>query len=216
MTLNLCNEEVQLLAEKAFYWPREGLLVFSDVHIGKAESLQSQGIPLPSGSHLEDLYKIERLIQKTQPKKVFILGDFIHQKNSWAPHIISDLEIFFNRHQNISWSLAIGNHEKGSLSYLSKLPIELIENGVLIEPFFFSHGHLTTKKEGPFEIRGHLHPAVRVKEGSIQLRLPCFVLERQRLTLPSFGILTGAAEVKKTKQNRLFAVTEETLFEVSY
>lgn len=82
MKLDLNNEAVELLPEKAFYWAQENILAFADVHIGKAESLQKLGIPMPTGPHLEDLARIDRMIKKTRAKRIFMLGDFIHSRTS--------------------------------------------------------------------------------------------------------------------------------------
>ncbi|MBC7419185.1 MAG: ligase-associated DNA damage response endonuclease PdeM [Bdellovibrio sp.] len=216
MKLELSNEEIHLLPEKAFYWPKEKILGLSDVHIGKAESLQSFGIPIPSGPHLEDLANLEKLIEKTQAKSVFVLGDWIHQKNSWSPNILKDLDTFFNKHKNLNWTLLIGNHERGSIEYLKKYPFKIIEDAYAKPPFLFTHGHLQARAENLFQIQGHIHPVIRIKEGSTRLRLPCFVLDQNSLTLPSFGSLTGGYEVSHQKNRRFFATAEKTVFEVPY
>ncbi|MBC7753171.1 MAG: DEAD/DEAH box helicase, partial [Moraxellaceae bacterium] len=48
MRLNLRGETLELLPEKAFLWVEKAMLVLSDLHLGKADSLQAQGVPIPS------------------------------------------------------------------------------------------------------------------------------------------------------------------------
>lgn len=215
MKLEIIKEEIHLLPEKAFFWPKEEMIGLSDVHLGKAESLQDYGIPVPSGSHLEDLTTIGKLIERTKANKVFILGDLIHQKNSWTTNIVSDLTSFFKNYKKINWTLLIGNHEKGSIEYLKQFPIQLIENDFEYFPFLLTHGHNNSeKKKHLFRIQGHVHPVIQIRDGSTKLRLPCFVLEKNSLTLPSFGTLTGGFEVAKTKGRRMFATTNESVLEI--
>lgn len=212
MNVTLANEEIELLPEKAFYWKKESLLGFSDVHLGKAESLQSYGIPVPSGSHHEDLKKISNLIEKTNAKKIVILGDFIHQKNSWTAELLNDLKLFFKAHDHVEWILLIGNHERGSISQLQQLPFHIVENDLNIGPFLLTHGHTQDAAAKNFQIQGHVHPVVKLEQGSTRLRLPCFVVCENSLTLPSFGSLTGGYEMKPNPKQKVYAVTSSSVF----
>jgi len=216
MILRCAGEQIQLLPEKAFYWPKEKLLGFSDVHLGKAESLQQYGIPLPSGSHSEDLNRMTKLIEKTAAEKIIILGDLIHQKNSWTEKIQNDLKKFLQQHDTVQWTLLIGNHERGSLQFLQNLPLNLIKNEFVSPPFLFLHGHVTSEatKATSFTIQGHIHPVIRMEFGSTRLRLPCFVLTENSLTLPAFGNLTGGYLIHPTPKQKIFAIADQDIFQV--
>ena len=213
MKLNIEHEEIHFLAEKAFYWPKEKLLGLSDLHVGKAESLQKLGLPIPSGTHLNDLNRLSQLIKFTHAERVFILGDFIHQRSSWAENIQSDLKGFFSTHHYVEWNLLVGNHDKTSIPLLKNFPFKLFDRETQIGPFLFTHGH--SKYEGKvFTIQGHIHPVIRIDEGSTKLRLPCFVLRPMSLVIPSFGELTGGYEITPHKKDRIFAVAGKEIFEV--
>src|SRR5437868_3493280 len=141
MKLQLANEDIELLPEKAFFWQQNHLLGLSDVHLGKAESYQTAGIPLPSGTHREDLLKISNLIHRYQIQKVVILGDWIHNRFSLSDIIMQDFHDFFAAHNHIQWTLLLGNHEKGSHEILRRLPFHLVEDEIQIGPFLLTHGH---------------------------------------------------------------------------
>lgn len=212
MRISVMNESLELLPERAFLWRKRNLLGFSDVHLGKAESLQAMGVPVPSSVHQEDLDRMTALIQKHCIQEVLILGDWIHKKNSWTEDLLLKLHDFFQLHQNIKWTLLIGNHERGSMDYLKLFPLNIVEDELHLEPFTFSHGH--TETQGEFTIQGHVHPVVSLKEGPIRLRLPCFVLEEDSLLLPSFGTFTGGHEILRKNSQKVFAVTQKSIFEV--
>ncbi len=216
MKIQCANEEIDLLPERAFFWAKEKLLGFSDVHIGKAESLQGFGIPLPAGTHREDLKKITDLIRTTGAQQVFILGDWIHARNSWTADIHQDLEKFFLQHQQVRWNLLLGNHDRGSAKKLARLPLIVLPDETPHGPFVFSHGHTAqgSRNKSLFCIQGHHHPVVQIREGAMKLRLPCFVVEKNQMTLPSFGNLTGGHPILRQNGRRIFATTGKILFEV--
>lgn len=215
MIVRLAGEEIHLLPQKAFYWPAKKLLGFSDVHLGKAESLQAHGIPIPSGNHVDELSKIFKLIEETSAEKVIILGDLIHHRTSWTEKLTCDLMAFFASNSQIEWTLLIGNHERGSLDHFKKFPLHLVENHLLLPPFLMTHGHSEQKKNnGEFEIQGHAHPVIKLEQGSTRLRLPCFVVSEHCMTLPSFGDLTGGYEVRPKSKQKIYAVTEKSVFQV--
>ena len=58
--LTIAGEDVQLLPERALYWPRACTLVVADVHWGKAATFRAAGIPIPSGTTTEDLARLDQ------------------------------------------------------------------------------------------------------------------------------------------------------------
>ena len=209
MKIEVLGETLELLPEKAILWKKRNILVFSDVHLGKAESFQALGVPIPSSVNLADLEKIAGLIENYKIQEVLILGDLIHHKSSWTEELFYTIKDFLEFFKDVKFKLLIGNHEKGSLNYLKELPLGLIEGDYKLSPFTFSHGHQAS--ESGFTIQGHVHPVVILKEGPVRLRLPCFVLEEKSLILPSFGSFTGGFEISRLEGTRIFAVTKKVI-----
>ncbi|MFS4460533.1 ligase-associated DNA damage response endonuclease PdeM [Bdellovibrio sp. HCB2-146] len=213
MNLLLHDEKFELLPEKALYWPQERVLTLSDLHLGKAESIQAAGVPVPSGTHQVDLRVLERVLEKYPTDHVIILGDLVHNRNSWSSEIYNDIRNFLLQYQEIHWTLIYGNHEKGSLEKLRTLPFHLQQNDIQIGTFLFSHGHHRSSSKY-FEIQGHVHPQVKLRQGPLQMTLPCFHLQENQLTLPAFGSWTGGYTIRPKKGDRLFAIAQDHIFEV--
>jgi uncharacterized protein len=74
------GHRLELLAEKAAWDPQQGLLLLADLHLGKAESFQCQGIPLPSDGDATTLNALLALAHRLQPRLVVVLGDLIHNR----------------------------------------------------------------------------------------------------------------------------------------
>mgnify|MGYP003346711849 CR=1 FL=1 len=213
MKITLQNESFELLPDKALFWERKGLLALSDLHLGKAESIQAAGVPIPSGAHREDLERLSHLLLRYQPKEVLILGDLVHNRHSLSENVMSELHEFLNFHSQIYWTLIYGNHDKAALTKLRLLPFHFTKDDLQIENFLFVHGH-HKHPEAVFQIQGHVHPAIRLQEGPLKMTLPCFHLTQNELTLPAFGSLTGGYILKPRKSDRVFAIANRELFEV--
>lgn len=212
MTIDFGGESILLLPERAFFWKPQSLIGFSDVHFGKAQSLQRAGLPVSKAAHDEDLAQITRLIELYQPRDIVILGDFIHQKDSWSDELVDELKSFLGHFPDTRFNLILGNHDRGSEKYLFRLPFHLFENEMTRGRLTLAHGHRESENE--FRIEGHVHPACVMREGSTRLRLPCFAVTENRLLLPSFGTLTGGYEIEAQKDTRIYAVIPNQVFEV--
>lgn len=213
MKISLKDESFILSPERALIWEQPKVLILSDVHLGKAESFQAAGIPLPSGDHHQEFQRLEKLVYAHEIREVYILGDLIHQKDSWSKMLLTDMQAFFRKHEDVHWNLLIGNHERGSLDFLTTLEIDLHTEDLEKGPFIFTHGHKQHRSE-LFEIRGHIHPRIQLQQGPLRLNLPCFWQEASRLTLPSFGSLTGGYKIKPGKKDRVWGVTDQEVFEI--
>ena len=187
--------ELQFLPERALWLEKEGLLLIADVHLGKAEHLQSHGIPLPSDGDAANLARIEQLVQRHQPQELLILGDLIHHPRSVATELHQRIKALLQRLPcSVSW--VEGNHDRGSrLGPLHGLPSQQ-RHGL-----WLSH-EPEPPPAGLLNVCGHLHPVSILRQASDRLRLACFsyVESIPRLVLPAFGCLTGGHPAERTSE----------------
>ncbi|MEM9090624.1 MAG: ligase-associated DNA damage response endonuclease PdeM [Cyanobacteria bacterium P01_F01_bin.53] len=194
--IELFGLRLQLLDDKALYLPDEAALLVSDVHLGKAETFQSLGIPIASQVNEENVERLRSLITQTKPQKLFVLGDLFHSRKSLVPEVIVIWDTFL-KSLSAEVCLIVGNHDRQLVSALPPMAMACRTEAVQLGPFLLSH-----EPEGQhgatLNICGHIHPVVRLRSRTDSLRLPCFFVERdqKRLTLPSFGEFTGGYEVK--------------------
>lgn len=192
----LFDQRLQLLDDKALYLPEVEALLVSDVHLGKAETFQSFGIPIASQVNEENLARLRQLCGETKPKKLFVLGDLFHSRKSLVPDVLIGWDTFL-KETAAEVCLIVGNHDRRLVSVLPTMAMETQVDAVRVGPFLLSHepecGH-----GAAVNICGHTHPVVRLRSRTDSLRLPCFFVERdhKRLTLPSFGEFTGGYEVE--------------------
>ncbi len=193
--ISLFDHRLQLLDDKALYLPEVEALLVSDVHLGKAETFQSLGIPISSAVNEENLERLRSLLTNTHPKKLFILGDLFHSRRSLVPEVLISWDNFL-KEIGVETTLIVGNHDRKLVSALPPLAMDCCIEAVTLGPFLLSH-EPEIEHGAALNICGHIHPVVRLRSRTDSLRLPCFFVENdhKRLTLPSFGEFTGGYEV---------------------
>ncbi|MEO1395858.1 MAG: ligase-associated DNA damage response endonuclease PdeM [Cyanobacteria bacterium J06634_5] len=210
--IELFGSRLQLLDDKALYLPDEQALLVSDVHLGKAETFQSFGIPIASQLNEENLDRLRSLIVQTQPQKLFILGDLFHSKKSLVPDVLIAWDTFL-KEIAAEVCLIVGNHDRRLVSALPPMKMNCQIEAVALGPVLLSHepeirqrGH----ERARLNVCGHIHPVVRLRSRTDSLRLPCFFVEHdhRRLTLPSFGEFTGGYEVELVENTCAYIACE--------
>ena len=186
----LAGEHVQLLAQRALFWPAQGLLAIADIHLGKDDVFRDAGIAMPAGGANADLARLSELLVLTGATRLRVLGDFIHGTRGAARWRI-DWAHFRARH-DVVVELVLGNHDRGLDT--AGLGVEVIGEGVAEGPFNFRHDH-----ESPAAglcISGHVHPVVRLP--MLGKSFPVFHLQQSGLTLPAFSAMTGGWKISSS------------------
>ena len=185
--------KIELYASQVIFIPLTRELLISDVHIGKAEYFQLNGIPLTNNEDENNINRIYKLINQFKPRKLVILGDLFHSRFSLNKNLIYKVERLFKTFKN-KIELIEGNHDKGcqisGISYLKeKKSLNLI----------FTHEPIKIKDNNKLNICGHYHPKLILKNNQDKLSFKCFAFDslNNNLYLPSFGDLTGGFLCKK-------------------
>lgn len=219
--MSLAGQTLDLLPERAAYWRENRALLVADCHFGKAASLRRHGLAVPEGATLDDLARLDRLLEQTGARRLVVVGDLFHAPSGYVAAVIDQLVAWRRRHATISLMLAPGNHDRA----LDRLPAELaIESAIgssAATPLRFVHDPADVSDEasadrGAAHVCGHLHPAVRLGDRRVRgLSAPCFWLLGGRcLVLPSFGTFTGSVPVEPSMGDRIFAVAGGRILEV--
>ncbi len=198
-TVVWAGEALELLGEKAVWDPQRRTLLLADLHLGKAETFQVHGIPLPSDGDAATLNALLALAHRLQPAAVIALGDLIHSRLGLTGELRAKLAALPEL-LGCPLRLIGGNHERGSwIEGLAQEPAQALG------PWWLSHE--PDPQPGLLNVCGHLHPVAVVGAGKERLRLPCFALDHhhRRLALPAFGRLTGGHPCSDGEQIWLIA-----------
>ena len=181
---------LQLLPERAVWWPQASTLFIADLHMGKAATYRALGQPVPGGTTQENLERLSALMVKHSPQQLIFLGDFLHAAAARTGSVMAALAQWRERHSDVGMTLVRGNHDSRAGDPPASLQIEVVDEPYLLGPFALCHHpqlHATH-----FVLAGHVHPVCRLSgRGRDSLRMPCFVLQTGQAVLPAFGEFTG-------------------------
>ena len=188
------NSLLEMLPSRALLLPQTNELLICDIHLGKGEYFQQNGIPLTNNSDEQNLLRIKNIVKKYSPKKLIILGDLFHSKYSISESLKYKLELLIET-LNIKIELIVGNHDIGcKVKNIRSFKFKRSNN------LIFSHAPLDKYEENILNICGHYHPKIYLKNAKDKLSFRCFALDQKKhiLYLPAFGDLTGGYPCKNS------------------
>ena len=200
---------IEMLPSRALFLPETKELLICDVHLGKAEYFQQNGIPLTNDSDENNFTRIKKIVRKYSPENLIILGDLFHSKYSISKSLqkkVEDLPELLKT--NVE--LVLGNHDIGcSINNIKIFDIKKNNN------ITFSHEPLNIADNKSLNICGHYHPKLYLKNNGDKLSLRCFAMDTKKnnLYLPAFGDLTGGYLCKKSFK-KWAIISEEEIIEI--
>ncbi|MGC3974810.1 MAG: ligase-associated DNA damage response endonuclease PdeM [Nitrospira sp.] len=215
MRIRIQNESVELLPERALFWPAHSLLVVADCHLGKAETFQQQGLWLPTQSGQQDLKRLSALVLKVGAKQVLFLGDLVHSLRGVTEAVVMEFAQWLSEFGG-SVHIVLGNHDAG---LARRWPQEWAKaercEQVSIGSFHFRHQPMNgTLEADTFYWVGHVHPMIQLAQGPDRVRLPGFVINDRQGVLPAFSSVSGGYDVPLRPDERRFAIGGDRIYEL--
>ncbi|MEO1148841.1 MAG: ligase-associated DNA damage response endonuclease PdeM [Cyanobacteria bacterium J06638_22] len=208
--LTIFDTELLLLPSRAIYVSSLGVLLVSDVHLGKSETFQRAGIPISSQVNQSNLDRLTDLCHQFQPQQLWVLGDLFHARAGMGDELVQVWQAFT---QNLSATvhLVLGNHDRPLIPHLAPYALECHTGAIALGNLILSHEPSPTPSH--LNLCGHIHPCLRLRSRLDDLRLPCFFFDRAQnlLVLPSFGEFTGGYEVMPTEDTVMYAIADESI-----
>ncbi|HBQ58240.1 MAG TPA: metallophosphoesterase, partial [Balneolaceae bacterium] len=121
--INLKEQTLTLLPDKALYWKEKNILVVSDVHLGKSGHFRKHGIAVPGAVNEVNIQKLEELVELISPVKIVFLGDLFHSEMNEEVDKFKDWR---KSHSHIEMILTIGNHDILTRFEFEKMGLECV------------------------------------------------------------------------------------------
>lgn len=201
LALDLAGERVELLGDRALFWPSRSRLLIADLHLGKADIFRRAGIALPSGGTAHDLDRLSALIAHTEARSLWVLGDLLHgaiDTRRWREH----WNAWRVEHAELDVAVLAGNHDRALAA--AGLDARLLGKAVDEPPFAFRHA--PQRHPALHVVCGHLHPVSALP--GVRRRWPVFWLHEQLTVLPAFSQFTGGMVVEAASGERRVACVE--------
>lgn len=180
----LAGVRMQALGSGALWWPERSLLVVSDLHLGKSERIARRGgSSLPPYDTHDTLHRLTAELARCAARTVVCLGDSFDDLGA-AEALPERERLWITQLQaGRRWVWIEGNHDPGPIdlggTHLAELPIA---------PLVFRH---IAQPGQSGEVSGHYHPKISVKTRARSVTRPAFLIDSDRVILPSFGTYTG-------------------------
>ena len=207
--VQLLDEDLLLLPQRAIFWLKHKALIIADVHLGKTGHFRKAGIAIPRDLEQNDLATLSDLVAEFKPERIIFLGDLFHSDinadwdwfTMWRqqfPHIVIDL--------------IKGNHDIIADSHYTELNV-ILHKQLIIGPFLMLHHPLNEAElqlVNQYVFCGHIHPGINLTgKGRQSLTLPCFAFGERQAILPSFGKFTGKVALRTAKTDKIYAVLKD-------
>jgi DNA ligase-associated metallophosphoesterase len=190
--------------EGALYWPEQGLLAVSDLHLEKGSSFAARGILIPPYDTAATLARLVRLIARYAPRVVVALGDSFHDGGGPARLGDEDRDNISAMQRGRDWIWIAGNHDPEPADGIGGDFHETLAVGAL------TFRHLPAGSTG--EICGHLHPVARIAQRGRSVRRRCFAADKTRMVMPAFGEFTGGLNIRDAAFADLFGTLAFTAY----
>lgn len=204
--LPLAAEPVLFLGDRALYWPARQALLIADLHLGKADIFRRAGIALPSGGTVDDLRRLQRLLDTHACRELWILGDILHgpaHRAAWYQHWLGWRE----RNAALDVHVVRGNHDL----HLPHAQLQVqIHDAVRLPPFLLRHEPVPDTDL--HAIAGHLHPQVALPP--LRRRFPAFWLRDRMTVLPAFSAFTAGIVPVPAPGEQMIACVENGVVEL--
>ncbi len=189
----------------ALYWPEEGLMVVSDLHLEKGSAFAARGMLMPPYDTATTLERLDGLLTRYAARIVVALGDNFHDGGGPARLAASDRAHLFELQRGRDWVWIAGNHDPDPREGIGGA----FARSLALGPLAFRHEPVVAPGSGGNgehhgEIAGHLHPAARIHQRGRTLTRKCFATDGTCLVMPAFGAYTGGLNIRNVAFLKLF------------
>jgi uncharacterized protein len=211
----LKGQQFWLTVERCLFWESRKTLIVSDLHFGKTGHFRKAGIPIPASIFKEDLQRLWQQVHYFQPEEIIFVGDLFHsytnQEHDWFMKWRNDFP-------NLNMHLVMGNHDVRAKELFEAMNLVVHTECLVIDGFCFVHDiEQENEDENVYYISGHIHPGIRISgNGKQSLCFPCFYFTPQYAILPAFSRFTGLAMIEPKRDEKVFAIVENSLILVGH
>jgi len=178
------GETLHALPTGGLFWPAQGVLCVSDLHLGKSDRIARQGgALLPPYETRATLDRLAQDIETTRPATVICLGDSFDDLTAAKALATPMKDWLVALMAGRRWIWVLGNHDPGPVD-LGGTHLAEYQAGPLIFRHIAEPGAIG-------EISGHYHPKARVQLRGRPISRRCLLRDETRLILPAYGAYTG-------------------------
>tara|TARA_X000000950_G_scaffold289123_1_gene409971 strand:+ start:16118 stop:16771 length:654 start_codon:yes stop_codon:yes gene_type:complete len=196
------NKNTFFLVEQGIlYWPKNFVLVVSDLHLEKSSYFAKFGQFLPPYDSIETLNLLDEILKQHKVKTVILLGDVFHDNDGYD-RLDRRAKLIFNKINNkYNLLFVVGNHDQDI-----NIPNIKTYEDITIDGINFSHKPSNLNSHQVF---GHFHPKILLKLNGKRIFKKCFIVSSTKICMPAFGVFTGGLNVESDIFKKIFKQNKE-------
>lgn len=194
--IKFAGHEFELYPSGALFLREYKVMVVSDLHLEKGSHFGMQGLFVPPYDTQDTLERLTACAKEIKPEKLILLGDIFHDHDSFNRMSLDNIDRLYGLLKTYDVIWIEGNHDAG----FSPPDVDMRMEYAYLNLNF---RHIATDNED-FEISGHYHPAVTITHKNDKTRRRCFIHDKTKLILPSFGSYTGGLDITDPAIQTLF------------
>lgn len=211
MEVEIFSERMKLLPDKALWLRNQKIVLIADLHLGKINHFRRSGIPVPQKANDKNTEILISILQHTKPDRLIFLGDLFHSHYNEEWEVLGQVRKHFTA---CSFELVVGNHDILSHVQYERHDMIMHRTELTINNFMLTHEPMPAVPKGFYNLCGHIHPAVTLRgTGKQSVTLPCFYFTKNQGILPAFGSFTGTARIVPAKEDRIYAIADNRIFD---
>ncbi|SVC47730.1 uncharacterized protein METZ01_LOCUS300584 [marine metagenome] len=142
---------------------KEKYLVITDLHLGFEGNLSQNNIFLGKNTSVsESIKEVEKILVKTKPDSLILLGDIKSGIKSITKTEWNDVPVFLEKiKKQVSITIIPGNHDASIEKLIPKGISLATPKGLIVEDILLTHGHTMPSENFSLVnkiIMGHVHP----------------------------------------------------------
>lgn len=185
--------------------PEAGMLVVSDLHLGKAERNARRGGGFwPPYENAETLSRLEAEMAALEPSALVLLGDSFDDDACVDGMAEDDLRRITALAEGCALTWITGNHDPRPVGLPGSSAPEIACGELTL--------HHIAKTGAQAEISGHYHPKAALYTRGRRIRRKCFLLDARRIILPAFGAYAGGLDILSPVFDALFGADADVIF----
>lgn len=195
------HPEIEII-DLCLFVKNEKALVIGDLHLGFEESLNKQGVLIPRLQFKEVYSRIEKLLEKLEPRKVILVGDIKHEFSTISNQEWNNISRIIKLIKASAEVILIkGNHDTILEPIASQEKVKVVDSYALGN-IQFLHGDVIKKPLGKIIVIGHEHPAISFRERPTE-KFKCFLKGKYKkstlIVMPSFNLVSEGSDITRNQ-----------------
>jgi len=194
--IELAGNKLLLDSLGVLAWPKQNLIIFSDLHLEKGSFLSQFANPLPRFDSADTLQRMQQAMSIYQGANVVCLGDSLHDVNALSRMQKNDLACLNTLVESVNeFTWVQGNHDPDIPDAIKGVRAEQLKLANLLlvhEPEDLSL--LADSDNIAAQIVGHFHPKSTHRITNRKFTGKCFLQGESVLFMPAFGSYTGGLD----------------------